>query len=340
MTKFLFKNIRGPSGVIDTRARNTPTDFEPPLESVSEATLEQVSKLSLKDQLFAHTSQAIRFLQANDLVPPLPSQVNVVFTSVSLAEDLANRVKGAIGKGPAPQYGHLACADPATATVYVSSSYLTNSSRYGDFSAALGVLNSEFGDDIRKVLERELFHELGHLALREKFKNKRSEDEGSGLLNALKTNIEEGFADAFSLHIMCMKHPQKQEFPLLRAHMMDFADSLKNDKVSAVDVFRIYDMVPFTKNGAILADIGEVVSRCWEVTLLNSKEMLVSKMSENPYFKQEVMRAVNSPTDNPEKIVTKFHLQVMQEGFNTKKVLAVRALFLSQDQVYKTKLGK
>lgn len=327
MTKFVFKNIRGPDGVIDTTAKSVPTDFEPALDSVSAATLEQVSKRSLKDQLFAHTSQAIRFLQDNDLVPSLPEQVNVVFTSVSLVEDLANRVKGAIGKGPAQQYYHLACADPATATIYVSSSYITNSNRHGDFSEALGVLKSEFGGDIRRVLERELFHEIGHLALREKFTHKRSRKQDGGLLAVLKLNIEEGFADAFSLHLMGLKHPDQQQFQHLRTYMEGLSATLKTDQVSDVDVFRIYDMVPFRENGSVIVEIGKVVDRSWHASLENSKAILLSKMTQNPYFKQDVMKVIDATTDDPLRIVEQLHKQVANEGFDTRQILAVRSFY-------------
>jgi hypothetical protein len=282
---------------------------------------------SIKDQLFAHTSQAIRFLQANDLVPPLPPQVDVVFTSVSLAEYLVNRVKGVFGRMPAPQYSHLACADPATATIYVSSSYLTNSNRYADFTTALQVLNSEFGGDIRKILEREFFHEMGHLALREKFKHKRSRKQDRGLLAVLKLNIEEGFADAFSLHLMGLKHPNQQQFPHLRTYMEGLSATLKTDQVSDVDVFRIYDMVPFTENGSVIADIVKVIDRSWRASLENSKEILLSKMTQNPYFKQDVMKVIDASTDDPLRIVEQLHKQVANEGFDTRHILAVRSFY-------------
>lgn len=327
MTKFVFKNIRGPGGVIDTTAKAIPIDFEPALDLVGADTLEQVRKLSLKDQLFTHTSQAIRFLQANALVPPLPPQVDVVFTGVNLVEHLANRLKGFVGKGQPPQYNHLACADPATATIYVSSSYLTNSSRYADFTTALQVLNREFGGDIRRILEREIFHEIGHLALREKFKHQRSDKQDRGLLAVLKLNIEEGFADAFSLHLMCLKHPEQQQFPNLHAYMEGLSANLKTDQVSDVDVFRIYDMVPFMENGTVVVDIGKVVERSWNASLENSKAMLIEKMTQNPYFKQDVMKVINASTDVPLRIVEKLHKQVANEGFDTRQILAVRSFY-------------
>ena len=289
-------------------------------------------KLSLKDQLFAHTSQAIRFLQINNLVPPLPPTVDVIFTSVSLAEDFVNRVKGIVGQRHAPQYSHLACADPAIATIYVSSGYLTNSNRYGDFSEALGVLAQEFGGDTKKILERDLFHEIGHLALREKFKHKRSEDSHGQLLSILKTNIEEGFADAFSLHLMSLKYPEHQQFPHIRSYMEKLSASLKSDQVSDVDVFRIYDMVPFMENGSVITDNEKLVDRCWMAALDNNKEILLSKMTFNPYFKQDVMKAINASTDDPQRIVAQFHQHVQNEGFDNKIILAMRNLYYRKDK--------
>lgn len=294
---------------------------------------------SLKDQLFAHISPAIRFLQANDLVPPLPPQVDVVFTSVDLVEHLANRLKEFVGKGQPPQYNHLACADPATATIYVSSSYITNSSRYADFTTALQVLNREFGDDVGKILEREFFHEIGHLALREKFKHKRSDKQDRGLLAVLKLNIEEGFADAFSLHLMCLKHPQHQ-FPNLQAYMEGLSATLNTDQVSYADVFRIYDMVPFMENDSVVLDIGKVVERSWNASLENSKAILLSKMTQNPYFKQDVMKAINASTDVPLRIVEQLHKQVANEGFDTRQILAVRSFYHQTTDEGRLKIDK
>lgn len=295
---------------------------------------------SLKDQLFAHISPAIRFLQANDLVPPLPPQVDVVFTSVDLVEHLANRLKEFVGKGQPPQYNHLACADPATATIYVSSSYITNSSRYADFTTVLQVLNSQFGGDVGKILEREFFHEIGHLALREKFKNKRSDKQDHALLSVLKLNIEEGFADAFSLHLMCLKHPQQHQFPNLQAYMEGLSATFKTDQVSDVDVFRIYDMVPFMEHGFVVVDIGRVVERSWNASLENNKAILLAKMTQNPYFKQDVMKAINASTDVPLRIVEQLHKKVANEGFDTRKILAVRSFLHQLANEDKRKLDK
>lgn len=332
MTKFAFKTVNKFLDEELAERRGGAAPEEGGLESVS------VKKLSLKDQLFAHTSQAIRYLQANDLVPALPSQVDVVFTSVSLAEELVNRVKGVLGRAPAPQYSHLACCDPATNTIYVSSAYLTSSKSYADFTEALGVLGREFGGDTMKILERDLFHEIGHLALREKFKNQHSEDESRGLLAVMKANIEEGFADAFSLHLMALKHPEQPQFPHLRSYMATLSAKLQSDQISDVDVFRIYDMLPFMENAAVVTDIGKVVDLSWRASLENSKAMLLSKMNENPYFKQDVMKAIDARTDDPAAIVKQFHQQVANEGFDKKRILAVRSLYQSKDSAEKLKL--
>jgi hypothetical protein len=327
MTKFVFKNIRGPGGVIDTAARTVPIDFEPPLGLERADTLEQVGKLSLKDQLFAHTGQAIRFLQANDLVPPLPPQLDVVFTGVSLAEHLANRAKRLVGQQEAPQYWHLACCDPATSTVYVSSSYLTNSKQYRDFSEALGVLDVEFGGDIRKVIERDLFHELGHLALREKFKHMKPADSGSDLYARMKANIEEGFADSFSFHLMCIKHPDKQQFAASESYFKECSDLLKTYEVGPADVYRIFSMLPFVTNGVVVTNVGEIVDRCWAAALQNNKDMLLEKMTADPYFTQDVMKAMNTSNSQPQTLVAQFHKQVINEGFDARKILSVRTLY-------------
>lgn len=323
MTIFNFRTVNKKLGTDWMGVDKSPGEQE--AVQVGSMVSKASGKVSLKDQLFAHTSQAIRFLQANDLVPPLPPQVDVVFTSVDLVEHLANGLKGFVGKKLPPQYNHMACADPATATIYVSSSYLTNSNRYADFTTALQVLNSEFGGDTRRILEREFFHEMGHLTLREKFKHKRSHKEARGLLAVLKLNIEEGFADAFSLHLMCLKHPEQQQFPHLRTYMEGLSATIKTDQVSDVDVFRVYDMVPFKENGSVITEIGKVVERSWRASLENSKEILLSKMTQNPYFKQDVMKVIDASTDDPLRIVEQLHKQVANEGFDTRHILAVRS---------------
>ncbi len=287
-----------------------------------------LKKLSLKDQLFAHTSQAIRFLQTNDLVPALPPKVDVVFTSVSLAEALANRFKGLLGKQPAPQYQHLACCDPSISTIYVSSAYLTSSKNYGEFSEALKVLDLEFGGDIRKVVERDLFHEIGHLALRERFKHLKSAAPTNVLYARMKANIEEGFADAFSFHLMCLRHPDKQQFAASENYFKECAAALKSHEVSAADVHRIFGMIPLMANGSVITDISSVVDRCWNAALQNNRDLLVEKMTD-PYFKQDVMKAVNAATGIPSSIVAQFHRQVLIEGFDTKEILSVRTVCLA-----------
>ncbi|MHA6898016.1 hypothetical protein [Ralstonia pseudosolanacearum] len=264
---------------------------------------------SLQDRLYVHTSQAIQFLQYNYLVPPLAPQVDVVFTNVSLKEKIGKVINSLLGRG-LEQYQHNACADPETSTIYFSSAYLALKEK---LPAEIQILALELGT-VQKVVERELFHEIGHLAIRKHLRRKEVDSSIHPFEQRIRENIEEGFADSFSLHMMAIKYPDQQSFPVLRRHIQE---QVKNDPFQVINVYRAYDDIPLKdSNGTVLKDVNQIVAGCLEVALKNNKAMLLECLADN-FYRPQIKGSLNlklSDSIDDGAYVDHFHNHYRKEG--------------------------
>lgn len=309
MTKFNFPSFKKSVDLgeqLQVKNLESPSGREP----IDDADI--VSKsLPIKEQLYMHAEKSLQFMRSNDLAPPLPNQVNIVFTNVDRLEMIGNYLSRIRGKELPPQYGHLSCVDPETATIYVSSSYLTKNSHHFDFANALTVLFEEFNHDIQKILDREIYHEIGHLGVRNILPRKEVLLAMHPFQQRIRNNIEEGFADAFSLHMMAVKHGHL-EFPILRAYIFN---QVKDDPFREINLYRVYDDIPFkNSDGSLVTDIQDIMSKCLETALKNNKEMLLECLSIS-YYEPQVKNSLNlNFRGSNAEYIDHFHDQYKKEG--------------------------
>lgn len=272
---------------------------------------QRTQKFSLKDRLYQLSSQSIQFLQSSNLVPSLPKEVNIAFINIEFFEKLGIHLSKIRGKELPEQYGHLSCVFPETSTIYVSSTYLTQKNHFFKFTDALKALGDEFNHDVQKILDREIYHEIGHLGIRTHLPRKEVQSSMHPFEQRIRNNIEEGFADAFSLHMMALKHGHV-EFPVLRAHIFN---QVKDDPFQEINLYRIYDQVPFRNaDGSLLTDIKKITSKCLDAALNNNKEMLLECLAD-PYYEPQVKQSLNlNFTGSDNDYVDHFHRQYKKEG--------------------------
>ena len=312
MTTFNFPSV-GKTLLIENVVKTKVSKTTAPEEefNVSE-TNDPVDKfLSHKEKLYAYSEKTLHFLQSNNLVPALPKEVNIAFTNVDFFEKLGNYISNLVGKGLPEQYGHLSCVVPETCTIYVSSSYLTQKNHHFKFTDALNALGDEFNHDVQKILDREIYHEIGHLGIRTHLPRKEVQSSMHPFEQRIRNNIEEGFADAFSLHMMALKHGH-EEFPVLRAHIFN---QVKDDPFQEINLYRIYDQVPFRNaDGSLLTDIKKITSKCLDAALKNNKEMLLECLADS-YYEPQVINSLNlNFTGSDNDYVDHFHSQFKKDG--------------------------
>ena len=172
-------------------------------------------------------------------------------------------------------------------------------------------MKQEFNGNIQKVIEQVLYYELGHLAIRTHLPRKEVQSSMHPFEQRIRNNIEEGFADAFSLHMMALKHGHT-DFPVLRAHIFN---QVKDDPFQEINLYRIYDQVPFRNaDGSLLTDIKKITSKCLDAALNNNKEMLLECLAD-PYYEPQIINSLNlNFTGSDNDYVDHFHSQFKKDG--------------------------
>ena len=161
----------------------------------------------------------IDFLIVNNLLPDLPSELNIIYTRDNsfFTLDKNKQNINSISIEPPEDYSYPACMVPSTNTLYLSNDLELNSNTISNLwnktlskinpSKTNAVLNYRniFNQDNQKALEYIVGHELGHFFLQLKNKDKPLLTQNP-MIAQCALNIEESFSEIFSLHIMCLKH--------------------------------------------------------------------------------------------------------------------------------------
>ena len=179
------------------------------------------SDIPLKDnnQTTYIMSNYISYLVINNLLPDLPSELNIIYIKDNsfFSLDKNKQNINSISVKPPEDYAYPACMVPSTNTLYLSNDLELNSNILSDTwnkalkfvkpSATNAVLNYRniFNQDNQKALEYIVGHELGHFFLQLKNKDKPLLSQNP-MIAQCALNIEESFSEIFSLHIMYLKH--------------------------------------------------------------------------------------------------------------------------------------
>lgn len=190
--------------------------------SLNQNNLEFNSKNNSKNNISKTStiiSNYINFLIDNNLLPDLPSKLNIVYVrdnSFFTLDNNKNNINNVSIDIP-EKYLYPACMSVTSNTLYLSNdleldSNLINHSwnklvKIFNHSKSNSVLNYRdiFNNDNQKVLEYLIGHEFGHFFLQLKNKDKKLL-KNNLLIEKCSLNIEEAFSEAFSLHIMCLKN--------------------------------------------------------------------------------------------------------------------------------------
>lgn len=318
----------------------------------------------VKSQLTVYLEESLLFMQKNNLIPDLPKIVNIKYINTSTQEILFTRIKNILGYKPA-QYNFPASTNVYDGTIYVSNYYQPAF----EHDSTINKLKMQFTGNLKQTLEYSFFHELGHLFLIEKNKDKLS-DKTDSFSKVLKLNIEEAFAEAFAIHMICLKYP---ELPLKtdgfnyfhenslelsevmakkfyytkynlsqKTFINTFIKLLKKQPLQIEEMFNpyefplVYKNSPFKDvNGNFITDMNLIFEKCFETALNNNKEVILNKTANlhTIDFKQKILERLQEITQNKsnsfEELADSLHCKVKNSGFLNKKIQDMRQAYLS-----------
>ena len=208
----------------------------------------------------------IDFLILNNLLPDLPSELNIIYIKDNSFFSLDKNKENInnISIKPPEHYSYPACMIPSTNTLYLSNDLELDSNllsktwnktlKFLKPSATNSVLNYQniFTQNNQKALEYIVGHELGHFFLQIKNKDKTLLSRNS-MITQCALNIEEAFSEIFSLHVMCLKYhlnENSDDFVKLKEYRLNKEkDRLRYFKINPTEKDIIKYQKYFQKNG-------------------------------------------------------------------------------------------
>ena len=306
-------------------------------------------KQVVHSQITTYLEDSLNFLMQNNYVPKLPKEIKVQYLYSNLEEKLTVNFKKLFNRPLSVIYKYPACVNFSNNTIYISNYFQNENTK----DKAIKSLNEQY-NDWKLSLEHSFLHELGHLFLIEKNKNKTI-IQTNPLLEQLKINVEEGFAEAFALHLMCLKYPnlinETNNFKLFddknisdsektsRNYYKNFYEYPTDSKDSSkmLDVYEfplIYKNIPFKdSNGNLITNVNEIFKQAYDLSLENNKQVILNKQQFG--FKKELLEEFQKITHNPkDELITQInsiHNIIKREGFNTKNIHSIRNSFNSSN---------
>lgn len=303
----------------------------------------------VKSELTVYLEDTLTFMKNNNLIPDLPANINIKYINASNKEILVNKLKDIFGSKPI-QYNY-----PASTNIYNSTIYISNHYQEDDYSDnAINQIRMQFGGNIKQAVEYSFFHELGHLFLIEKNKDKMNSQDNK-LFKNLSLNIEESFAESFAIHLLSLKYPILPINTFNFANFSKRADNLSNniskifymkrnnlykypmatilknliikEKTSIEEMFNsyefplVYEVSPFKKNNTLITNMNVIFDKCFECALENNKQVIINKFNNTftKIFKEEFINEIKKFTYNDSNdinsLIESFHKQIKDNGF-------------------------
>lgn len=326
------------------------------LENKSEVNLK--NGFLVKSELTVYLEDTLLFMTNNNLIASLPSIINIKYINSSTKEILFSKFKDLFGFKP--QYYNY----PASTNIYNGTIYVSHHYQEDDYSdSTINKIRMQFTSNIQQAVEYSFFHEIGHLFLIEKTKDKTNTQNDS-FLKALTLNIEEGFAESFSIHMMCLKYPElpmqtnnfknfdtrtlllsnnlSKKFYLKKTDQLKLPltdiikQMIKNPTIKLDEMFNpyefplIYKLSPFKDNsGNLITNMDIIFAKCFDTALANNKAVILSKNSNQftQQFETELLDKLQSSTQDFsnqfEQLITNFHTRVKNDGFVNMKIKIV-----------------
>lgn len=322
------------------------------------------------------------FILNNSLVPQLPANIQIKYVDeskslqffVNIAEKFKIKQIGNfnVNKNKYPDdYAYPASMNPDTSTLYVSKDFNKTNKKLSKIKKSIEtneivLFRSYFNQDNQKALEYTFGHELGHFFLLSKNALKPELDENK-FIQKIAMNIEEGFAEAFSIQLMYLKNPEFSFDTVKEGRHHDSAIKLKNktdQSVSSnqrldyftrfgfeklIDTYNfktIYDNLPIKdKNGSIEQNIDKIYTECLEIAKNNNKEVLKDIINNETFkhdglinsFNYGLKDSIKSQNNNIYEVIEEIQKKITGMSFNTAKIKNLREKFLNikNDTTYK-----
>lgn len=320
-------------------------------------TLNLKKKNTVKSELTEYLEEYLQFLSDNNLVPKLPDKIKIEYVQEN---SLIHKAQLLFGK----KYEYPACMNPYNNTLYISNDF----KRHSDLENEPYIKNARnfFNGSIQKALEYAFGHELGHFNLLSKNLGNKLLPKNEVVL-PLARSIEESFAESFSIQIMLIKYPNLLNDTKNFENLKSYRENLRKnylDKINEKTEFKklidsyyfpeIYKNLPFKdSNGNIEKDIDKIYDKCYELALINNKEVIKDifdnpkinkleiaktfKSSLEKYLKVEIEKKEKNNIFTNDELINTFHEKVKTLGFTTKIFKGLRKQFLNHENDSKFK---
>lgn len=201
-----------------------------------------------------------------------------------------------------------------------------------------------FKNQSQKVLEYVFAHELGHLFLMERNKKNVNPNQDN-LFAKLSLNIEEGFAEAFAIQLMCINYGKQkvEDFTGSKGNPFEeMKNQSKNTEDKALERYlkkgnsetilneyefpEIYKKLPFEdSNGNIETNKDIIYEKCLLLSLENNKQVVLNRLNNQEVkkknldkkFEKDLKKSLNLTGNNlsVESLINKFHKDFQTKGF-------------------------
>lgn len=369
MTKFNFSD-------------DEPLDSKNVLKNPQYLKVGKQSKLTLiiKNYLFSSINKLSTIDLPSNIDIKYVEDSKVVQSLIKVAEKLNIKKIGSINikEDKYPEgYIYPASMSPSNATLYLSKDFNKESDKISK-----KINNIETNDVVKyrncfngnneKALEYVFGHELGHFFILSKNVTK-PELEQNKVIQRISMNIEEGFAEAFSIQLMYLKDANLDITFVKNSRFFDSKLKLE-EKISSnidptqraqffntygfdklIDTYnfkKIYDNLPIrNSSGNIENDINKIYTACLKISKDNNKEIICDILNNNIYKKEAITTVFEndlktSIKDIPnikinkldtEQLINQIHIKINGTSFNTSQMKMLRERFLKNqhDSTYK-----
>lgn len=315
----------------------------------------------------------LNFIYKKSTIPQLPSTINIVYVKEN------NFFKGMLKKlnykkyQSPPRYVYPASIIPENSTLYLSTDFNKSNKtiskiKNGVETNDIVLFRNYFNQDNQKAIEYTFGHELGHFFLLSE-NHKKPKLEGSNVVMRIASNIEEGFAESFSIQLMYLKDSNFNINSIKNGRFNDFKKRIKSIEsedytkeewlrtfretgfeniLDKYDFRELFNDLPIRDNkGEIEQDINVIYDKCLDISMENNKQAILSIMN-NPYFKkfglsdnfENLMNDSLKKEDDKKNLLTminSFHSLIKGKSFNTTSIKMLREKFLhtQNDSTYK-----
>lgn len=305
--------------------------------------LKSINKI-LPSKITTYLEDTITFLSNNNYIPELPDKITIVYLYTTLQEKLTVQFKKALNKPLPFFYKYPACVNLSNNTMYISNYFTEDNPK----DKSIVNLNEQYKNS-KLSLEHAFLHELGHLFLIEKNKLKTVKTITTPLLETIKISVEEGFAESFALHMMCLKYPNilkdTTNFDIFHTTDITHCDNISRmyykkhyeyentstKQIEAMfDVYefpKIYKSVPFKDpHGNLITNMNDIFEKAYDLSLENNKAVIKSKLDYG--FRKELLEEFQKITHNPKEDlniqINSIQNIIKKKGFNNSAIHSVR----------------